>query len=143
MGRSTTFRFDGGAGTYLGTGILAFLVIVCTLGIATPFAIVLQQRWRAKHTYVNGHRLIFLGTGTGLFGHWLKWFALTVITLGVYSFWVIPRVHRWIVENTDFDPAFTSGPAFQGGTSVVGHLGGATPAPLQASDRPAIPSTDV
>ena len=50
MGRSQAFRFDGGAGTYLGTGILALLIIVFTLGIGTPFAVVLRQRWRAKHT---------------------------------------------------------------------------------------------
>ena len=117
MARSTSFRFDGGAGTYLGTGVLAFLVTALTLGIATPFAIVLRQRWRAKHTYVNGHRLVFLGTGTGLFGHWIKWLLLSVVTLGIYSFWVAPRLQRWVVENTDFDPAFTPGPAFDAADS--------------------------
>lgn len=112
MGRSKAFRFDGGAGTYLGTGILAFLVTVLSLGIATPFAIVLRQRWRAKHTYVNGHRLVFLGGGMQLFGLWVKWFLLLIITLGVYAFWVGPRVQKWIVENTDFDMTFTPGSAF-------------------------------
>lgn len=113
MGRSSSFRFDGGAGSYLGTGILAFLVTVLTFGIALPFAIVLRQRWRAKHTYVNGHRLEFVGTGMSLFGQWLKWLVLTVVTFGVYGFWVAPRLQKWVVENTDFDPTFTPGPAFQ------------------------------
>lgn len=125
MGRSNTFRFDGGAGTYLGTGLLATVIIVLTLGIATPFAVVLLQRWKAKHTYINGHRLIFLGTGVSLFGNWLKWLALTVITLGIYSFWVAPRLTAWVVENTDFDPAFTPGPAFAGATAAALSPGGA------------------
>lgn len=122
MGRSQSFRFDGGAGTYLGTGVLAFLITVLSFGLAAPFAIVLRQRWRAKHTYVNGHRLVFVGTGMSLFGNWLKWLALTVITFGIYGFWVAPRVQRWIAENTDFDPTFTPGPAFaqQATAGVVG-----------------------
>ena len=53
MGKGS-FKFDGGAGTYIGTGILAFLVTALTLGIALPFAIVLRQRWRAKHTIIDG-----------------------------------------------------------------------------------------
>lgn len=114
MPRSQAFRFDGGAGTYLGTAILALLVTVCTLGIAYPFALVLKQRWRAKHTYVNGHRLIFLGTGLGLFGLWIKWLVLIIVTLGIYSFWVVPRVQKWIVENTDFDPAHRPVPSAPG-----------------------------
>ena len=68
MSRSKNFVFDGGAGTYLGTSILAFLITVLTLGIAYSYALVLKQRWIAKHTYVKGFRLKFTGTGIGLFG---------------------------------------------------------------------------
>jgi uncharacterized membrane protein YjgN (DUF898 family) len=42
----------------------------------------------------------------GLFGLWIKWFFLCVITLGIYSFWVAPRVQKWKVEHTDFDPTW-------------------------------------
>jgi uncharacterized membrane protein YjgN (DUF898 family) len=110
MVNSGAFRFTGGAATYLGVGILAVLVVLVTFGLATPFAIVLKQRWRAKHTYINGHRLVFLGTGMSLFGNWIKWFLLTLVTFGIYSFWVVPRVHKWVVENTDFDPSFAPVP---------------------------------
>ena len=40
--------FDGGAATYLGTSILAFLITVITLGIAHSYALVPKQRWKAK-----------------------------------------------------------------------------------------------
>ena len=99
------FYFDGGAGTYLGTGILASLITVVTLGIALPYAIVLRQRWVCKHTYIEGRRLMFTGTGIGLFGNWIKWLFLIVITLGIYSFWVVPRITKWKVENQAFDPS--------------------------------------
>jgi hypothetical protein len=100
------FYFDGGAATYVGTGLLAFLITVFTFGVCTPFAIVLRQRWRAKHTFIQGHRLIFVGSAVGLFGHFIKWWALIILTLGIYSFWVIPRMTKWVVENTDYDPAW-------------------------------------
>ena len=99
---SQRFTFDGGALTYLGTGILALLITFLTLGIGYPFAIVLRQRWRAKHSYIDGKQLIFTGSAIGLFGNWIKWFVLIVITLGIYLFWVGPRIQKWIWENTDF-----------------------------------------
>jgi uncharacterized membrane protein YjgN (DUF898 family) len=98
------FYFDGGAASYVGTGILAFLITVVTFGIALPFAIVLRLRWRANHTYIEGRRLMFTGTGIGLFGNWIKWWFLSIITLGIYLFWVVPRLTKWQVEHQAFAP---------------------------------------
>ena len=105
---SKRFTFDGGAGTYLGTGILGLLITVFTLGICYPFALVLRQRWRAKHSYIDGKQLIFTGSAWGLFGNWIKWLLLIIITLGIYSFWIAPRIQKWVWKNTDF--AITSAP---------------------------------
>ena len=113
----TRFTFDGGAGTYLGTGLLGALITLFTLGICYPFAVVLTQRWRAKHSYIDGQQLVFTGTGWGLFGLWIKWFLLIVVTVGIYSFWVMPRVEKWKWEHTTFAaPAAGFG---QGGSVVV------------------------
>lgn len=101
MAKSKAFTFDGGAGTYLGTGILGFLITIFTLGICYPFAIVLLQRWKAKHTLFRGNRLMFTGSAWSLFGNWIKWLLLIIITLGIYSFWVQPRMQKWIVEHTE------------------------------------------
>jgi uncharacterized membrane protein YjgN (DUF898 family) len=99
---SRQFAFDGGAGTYIGTGLLAFFITVLTLGICYPFAYVLRERWRAKHSYIDGRKLVFVGSGLGLFAMWLKWFLLIIITLGIYSLWVGPRLYRWKWENTSW-----------------------------------------
>ncbi|WP_194921812.1 hypothetical protein [Catenulispora rubra] len=99
------FTFDGGAATFWGTALLAGLVTIFTLGICYPFGVVLMQRWQAKHSFIDGQRLIFTGSAWGLFGNWLKWWFFTCITLGIYGYWVIPRLTRWKWENTGFDPA--------------------------------------
>jgi uncharacterized membrane protein YjgN (DUF898 family) len=96
------FAFDGGAATFFGTGLLAVLITVFTLGICYPFALVLVERWRCKHSFINGQQLVFTGGALALFGLWIKWFLLMIITLGIYSFWVGPRIYRWKWENTGF-----------------------------------------
>lgn len=99
---SKRFSFDGGAATYVGTALLAFLITVVSIGICYPFAFVLRERWRAKHSLIDGKRLIFTGSAWGLLGRWLLWLLLIIVTLGIYSFWVGPRLQRWKWENTDF-----------------------------------------
>lgn len=96
------FAFDGGAGSYLGVGILAALLVVCTLGFATPWATCMVYRWRTEHTIVEGRRLRFTGRGAELFGLWIVWFLLMIVTFGVYAFWVQPRVTKWCVEHQEF-----------------------------------------
>ena len=98
------FHFNGGAATYFGTGLLGLAITVFTLGICYPFAVVLRQRWQAKHTFIEGRRLMLTGSAIGLFGNWLKWLLLMIVTLGIYSFWVIPRIVKWKTENLAFDP---------------------------------------
>ncbi len=100
--RGRQFAFDGGAGTYFGTGLLALLITVFTLGICYPFALVLRERWRCKHSFINGQQLAFTGLAIGLFGLWIKWFLLSIITVGIYLFWVGPRIQRWKWEHTSF-----------------------------------------
>ena len=102
MTKSARFSFDGGAGTYIGTGLLGFIITVVTAGICYPFALVLRERWRAKHSLIDGQRLVFTGTAWGLFGLWLKWWILSLITFGIYALWVGPQLAAWKWEHTEF-----------------------------------------
>lgn len=94
------YQFSGGAASWFGTQILGVLITICTIGICYPFAVVLVERWRAKNTFLHGRQLLFIGTGWGIFGLWIKWLLLSIITLGIYTFWVYPRLMQWKVENT-------------------------------------------
>ena len=96
---SRTFQFDGGAGSFFLVGLAQFLLTLFTLGLALPWALCMRYRWQAQHTLVYGRRIVFTGTGGGLFGNYVKWWFFMIITLGIYSFWVIPRLTRWVVEH--------------------------------------------
>jgi uncharacterized membrane protein YjgN (DUF898 family) len=102
MAKSREFKFVGGAANYLGTQLLAIAIIVFTVGICYPFALVLTERWKAKHATIDGRTIAFTGTGMGLFGLWIKWLFLSIITLGIYLFWVGPQIQKWKWEHLEF-----------------------------------------
>ena len=98
------FGFTGGAASYLWVGIAGALVTMLTAGICYPWAVVMTYRWKTKHTWINGQRLRFTGNAWGLFGMWIKWLLLCFITIGIYGFWVYPRLQKWIIEHQELDP---------------------------------------
>ena len=58
--------------------------------------------WKINHTVIEGHRMHFYGSAVGLFGNWIKWLLLSIITLGIYSFWVFIKLEDWKARNTRF-----------------------------------------
>ena len=93
--------FDGGILDYIGYSILVAIICGLILGIATPWAVCMMQNWKTKHTVVDGQRLYFDGNVAQLFGNWIKWFLLTIITFGIYGFWLQIKMEQWIVEYTN------------------------------------------
>lgn len=75
---------------------------VFTLGICYPWAVCMvygwKNGWKINHTVVDGHRMKFKGSAVGLYGNWIKWLLLTVITLGIYGFWVSIKLEDWKVK---------------------------------------------
>ena len=94
--------FDGGVFQLLGWKILGAIVTSITLGICYPVAICWLYGWEAKHTVINGRRLKFTGSAGGLFGTWILCLLLTIITLGIYGFYVPIKIKRWREANTFF-----------------------------------------
>jgi|GEM_PF-259892 len=97
-------KFTGGILGFIGIGLLKFFLILFTLGIATPWAVCMSERWWAKHTYIEGKRLVFKGKGIQLFGRYILWWFLTIITLGIYLFWLQIAMKKWVVKHTYFVP---------------------------------------
>ena len=97
-------KFTGGLLGMIGIGILQFIIIVFTLGLGTPWAVCMKERWVVKHTIIDGHKLTFDGYGIQLFGNYIKWFLLSIITLGIYSFWLSINMKKWVVKHTHLTP---------------------------------------
>ena len=47
------------------------------------------KKWETEHTYIEGKQLEFTGDPFELFAKYIIWWALTIITFGIYSV-VIP-----------------------------------------------------
>ncbi|MFH1754120.1 MAG: DUF898 family protein, partial [Candidatus Latescibacterota bacterium] len=67
-----------------------------------PWSYTMLFSWEARHTVINGRRLVFDGTAVQLFGMWIKWFLLSIITLCIYGFWVGISLKKWRVKHTSF-----------------------------------------
>lgn len=94
--------FDGGLLQLIGWSILGFFVTAFTLGICYPWALCMVYGWKINHTVIEGRRLKFHGSAFGLFGNWIKWLLLCVVTFGIYSFWLGIALEKWKVKNTTF-----------------------------------------
>ena len=119
----TDSYFDGKVLELLGYRILAFIITVVTFGIAHAWAEKLLIAYTIDHTVYNGKRLKFEGTGASLFVQKFKWLFLTIITLGIYGFWIPVRKEQWIVSNIHFEKEeFVKGESYFDG-SVLGMFG--------------------
>ena len=56
-----------------------------------------------ENTTIDGKKIKFIGEGSSLLGKFILWYFLTIITLGIYSFWMIAKLEKFKVENTVFD----------------------------------------
>ncbi len=94
--------FTGGLLGLIGTTILSNILILITLGLGLPWAIVMRYRWKVEHTYIHGKRLYFDGTGGQLFGSYIKWVFFTFITFGIYAIFIPVRIEQWKAKHTHF-----------------------------------------
>ena len=95
-------RFEGGVIPYIGFMLLFFILVPMTLGILFPWVEAAFQRWICANTVIDGRRLSFDGSGTQLFGNYIKWLLLTFITFGIYGLWLFNKMTAWRVKHTHF-----------------------------------------
>ena len=93
-----------------------------------PWAFTMVYNWETKHTVINGERLYFDGTAVGLFGNWIKWLLLTIITFGIYGLWVGIKLKKWRVMDVREREEYASG-----------HLPGAIHEPLSTIQNTTLP----
>jgi hypothetical protein len=95
-------EFTGGLLGLIGINILILALFVFTLGLGLPWCVCLKQDWLAKHTIIDGRRVWFDGNGLQLFGNYIKWFLLCIVTLGIYGFWMSIKFRQWTTRHMHF-----------------------------------------
>lgn len=94
--------FDGKLSQIIGWRFLGFIITFFSFGICYPWAVCMVKSWEARHTVINGNRMKFNGTPMQLFGTWIKWWALTIVTCGIYAFWLPIKSRQWVTCHTSF-----------------------------------------
>lgn len=94
--------FDGKLHQLIGWRILGWIITFISFGLLFPWATCMVYAWETSHTVIDGRRLRFDGNGGELFLNWIKWFLLTLLTLGIYGFWLEIKVRQWKAKHTHF-----------------------------------------
>lgn len=97
-----TSKFSGGLLGLIGISLLAGFLTGITLGIGAPWTVCMVMKWYAKHIKIDGKQITFDGTGSQLIGQYIKWLLLTIITFGIYSFWLSIKMVAWVVSHVHF-----------------------------------------
>jgi uncharacterized membrane protein YjgN (DUF898 family) len=62
------------------------------------------MRWESEHTIIEGKHLTFDGKASQLFGKYLLWMLLSVITVGLYYIFAMQtNLIRWQTKHTHFE----------------------------------------
>jgi len=95
------FEFKEDVAGFAAAAIAAALISTFTFGLAAPIGIVLIAQWFARSTTLDGQPLNFTGNAGDLFGKWIGWWLLMIVTFGIFAFWAYPKVIKWILENME------------------------------------------
>lgn len=81
-----------------------------------------KMRWEVKHTYINGRHMVFDGHAVQLYGKYLLWLVLSLITLGIY-YLLCMRINlkKWQTKHTHIEGVEGGESKFTG--SSLGYLG--------------------
>ncbi len=94
-------KFTGSCLAFLGIRLLANLVTVITLSFGAYWAHCFKQRYIIGNKVIDGKEFDFNGKGIQFFGKCICWVLLTLVTFGIYSFWLTVKVKKWSVLHTN------------------------------------------
>ena len=92
-------EFDGWLIQQIGWALLGLLVSCITFGICFPIAYVWLVQWNYKHTLYDGKRLSFDGRASQIFGKWIIWILLTIVTIGIFALFIPKKLLNWKVSH--------------------------------------------
>ena len=79
-----------------------FLNII-TLGIMIPWTTSWKYKYYAERTTYSGKKVKFDGKGIQLLGRWILWELLTIVTVGIYAFFMAIALKKWVIKHQHFE----------------------------------------
>lgn len=92
--------FDGNTFQLVGINIMCAFLNIVSLFLLYPFTQCIKLRWIAKHCVISRKKVVFEGSALGLYGKYLLWLFLTVITFGIYGLWLNLKLISWKVSKS-------------------------------------------
>lgn len=92
--------FDGKTIQLIGINLLCILLNFISFSLLRAFTFCFKTKWIIKHTVINRKKLAFTGKAIALFGKYMLWGFLTVITFGIFGLWVPIKMLNWQNKNT-------------------------------------------
>ena len=96
-------RFEGSTAAHFGMTLVIGLLSALSLGFAVPALKCWYLRWKYRNTVIGGYRLKFNGTGGQLFGKWILWSLLCIVTVGIYTIWMPVKLLEWETKHVEID----------------------------------------
>lgn len=112
--------FHGGVGRCFANCVLTFLLVICTAGLCTPWAICMWHKYKMNNLVIDGQEIVFEGKGRKLFWRYHLWAFLTIISLGWLGVWAHIKIEDWLVERTHIKRDYEDYPGEYSRKSVFG-----------------------
>jgi uncharacterized membrane protein YjgN (DUF898 family) len=122
--------FKANAGDYFILTILS-MVLAYVPFFGWAFLFNYTAGWFAERTLVNGRKAVYRASYMETLKLVTVGSLLTVVTLGIYTFWFAPKMYRFVAEHVQYDDAQASASGLVSGAE-------STPMPV-ATDAPVVP----
>ena len=98
-------QFNGTGGQFFVKMLVGYLLTILTVGIYGAWFVCALHKFFASNTtlHQNGQQvgnLDFVGTGGKLFVTFFVGYLLSIVTLGIYAFWLAVKMMKFFSENT-------------------------------------------
>lgn len=99
---SKQFEFTGTPGSFFSMFAIAVLSLLIPIaGLALSFN--RQSSWFVSNIKINGRRLAYKANFSEVLVLLLVGILLTVLTIGIYLFWFVPKMYSFVAGHTSYE----------------------------------------
>ena len=77
------------------------ILTTITFSLAHSWVYASATKWKSTDVFIEWKRLGFYGLTIPLFGKFIAWWLLCMVTVNLYSIWIYKYIVRWNTQTTD------------------------------------------